>query len=201
MMLEDLDPMLRGWSARATQLAGDMRSLVVPADLQFDLIITSPPYLNGTNYCRNTKLELLALGFISGEEGLSKFRSESITAGINNVSRRRNDPDEIDEVEVIARQLDKVAYDARIPTLVRLYFSDMREGLKALRSSVTDSAELLLDIGDSRFAGVHVPTHDLLAVVGAQVGWRLIETVPIRERRSYDGSKLVQVVLRMVADD
>jgi hypothetical protein len=200
MMVEDLDPAARAWSAAATQLAGDMRSLAVPADLRFDLIITSPPYLNGTNYCRNTKLELLALGFISGEEGLSKFRTESITAGINNVSRRRNQPDEIEEVEVVARKLDESAYDVRIPTLVRLYFSDMREGFKALRSSVTDGAELLLDIGDSRFAGVHVPTHDLLAAVGAQAGWRLLETVPIRERRSYDGSKLVQVVLRLVAN-
>jgi methylase of polypeptide subunit release factors len=200
MMVEDLEPGNRTWTATATQLAGDMRGLAVPSGLQFDLIITSPPYLNGTNYCRNTKLELLALGFISGESGLAKFRTESITAGINNVSKRRNEPDEIAEVEEVAGKLDEAAYDRRIPTLVRLYFSDMREGMKALRSSVTDSAELFLDIGDSRFAGVHVPTHELLAVVGSHAGWRHVETIPIRERRSYDGSKLVQVVLRLAAE-
>ena len=29
-----------------------------------DVIVTSPPYLNGTNYIRNTKLELWFLGYL-----------------------------------------------------------------------------------------------------------------------------------------
>lgn len=199
LVLEDLRPDRRPWTARATQLADDVRGLAAPSGLQFDLIITSPPYLNGTNYCRNTKLELLAMEFIGDEAGLAKYRTESITAGINNVSKRRAAPDRIDEVEIVAEQLDTAAYDVRIPALVRHYFSDMRQALKALRNAATDDAELLLDIGDSRFAGIHVPTHDLLVAVGEQVGWRHLETVPIRQRRSYDGTALVQVVLRFGA--
>jgi hypothetical protein len=34
----------------------------------FDFALTSPPYLNGTNYFRNTKLELWYAGFIKGEK-------------------------------------------------------------------------------------------------------------------------------------
>ena len=201
MVIEDLRPDRSQWQATATQLAEDVRSLAVPGDLKFDLVITSPPYLNGTNYCRNTKLELLALRLIADEAGLSKYRTDSITAGINNVSKRRATPDSIDEVEVVADQLDELAYDVRIPALVRGYFSDMRRALKVLRDAAADDATLLLDIGDSRFAGVHVPTHELLVTVGEQVGWHHIETIPVRERRSYDGSALVQVVLRMSAHD
>lgn len=201
MVIEDLRADRPQWTAMATQLADDVRALSVPADLQFDLIITSPPYLNGTNYCRNTKLELLALGLIADEAGLSRYRTDSITAGINNVSKRRATPDAIDEVEVVAEQLDEKAYDIRIPALVRGYFSDMRRALKVLRDAAADDGALLLDIGDSRFAGVHVPTHELLVTVGEQVGWHHIETIPVRERRSYDGSPLVQVVLRMSAHE
>lgn len=32
---------------------------------KFDGVITSPPYLNGTNYIRNTKLELWFLGYLN----------------------------------------------------------------------------------------------------------------------------------------
>lgn len=201
MVVEDLRPDRPQRTATAAQLAEDVRSLSVPGDLQFDLVITSPPYLNGTNYCRNTKLELLALGIIADEAGLSKYRTDSITAGINNVSKRRATPDAIDSVEVVAEQLDEKAYDVRIPALVRGYFSDMRRALKVVRDAAADDATLLLDIGDSRFAGVHVPTHELLVTVGEQVGWHHIETIPVRERRSYDGSALVQVVLRMSAHE
>lgn len=199
-IIEDANPSNRRWSSRGTKVAGDMRSLVAPPDVKFDLIVTSPPYLNGTNYCRNTKLEMIALGFISDESGLAKSRLESITAGINNVSGRRSVPEEIEEVEQIARKLDISTYDRRIPQLVRLYFSDMRAGLIALRSAASENANFFLDIGDSRFAGVHIPTDELLVKVAEQVGWTHVESFLVRERRSFDGSRLTQVILRLEAD-
>ena len=51
-----------------------------------DCVITSPPYLNGTNYIRNTKLELKLNDFIDSEKDLPKYLSKGIIAGINNVS-------------------------------------------------------------------------------------------------------------------
>jgi len=199
MMIDDLQPNRFIWTKGARQLADDVRTLEPVGRTRFDMIITSPPYLNGTNYCRNTKLELIYLGFIDDERGLSQFRMESITAGINSVSNRRNTPETIAEVEKVARLLDEVAYDQRIPSLIRLYFSDMRAALAALRASVTDNADFLLDIGDSRFAGIHVPTDELLGKIATSVGWRVLEVVPVRKRRSYDGTQLRQVVLRMKA--
>ena len=165
----------------------------------FDLIVTSPPYLNGTNYCRNTKLELMTLGFITSENELSTLRSECITAGINNVSRRRPPPTLLPDVEPIARRLDVLAYDKRIAAMIRLYFSDMKEALASLRYRSSDTAVLMLDIGDSQFAGVHVPTHELLSTIAEDCGWRHIDTIHLRKRRSYSGTELVQVILYLEA--
>ena len=58
----------------------------------FDCVITSPPYLNGTNYIRNTKLELKLNDFILSEKDLPRFHSKGIVAGINNVSKRTTIP-------------------------------------------------------------------------------------------------------------
>ena len=73
--------------ARTSCLAEDCRD--ISAENIVDCVITSPPYLNGTNYVRNTKLELKLAGFVTTEKDLPSFHSKGIIAGINNVSRRK----------------------------------------------------------------------------------------------------------------
>lgn len=193
--VESVGSLIRG---TAKQLATDVRTLEeVPTS--FELIVTSPPYLNGTNYFRNTKLELLALAFIQSEGQLADLRIQSITAGINNVSSRRNPPERFPAVEAIAGQLDSAAYDRRIPALVRGYFSDMKQALERLRLLSLPSARFFLDIGDSRFANVYVPTHHLLMDLAQTTGWKVMTVEPLRKRRSFDGQELTQVLIEMVA--
>lgn len=182
----------------ARHIAGDVRDRWTDAP-QVSVVVTSPPYLNGTNYCRNTKLELLALGFIENELGLQSLRVSMISAGINNVSKRRRATEPIDVVEPIAEQLDKVAYDARIPALVRSYFADMRGALRQVRAHALTGARMYFDIGDSRYCGVHVPTHTLLKQIAEREGWRFLDEEVLRTRRSYDGSQLTQVLMHFEA--
>lgn len=178
----------------ATCVSHDAR--VLPADVPpIDLVVTSPPYLNGTNYFRNTKLELLLLGHISAEEDLKVHRARAVTAGINNVSRSLKPPQEFDAVERVAVKLDEVAYDRRIPAMVRAYFSDMSVVLGALHERMAPGGRLLLDIGDSRFAGVHVDTPELLGHLAVEAGWGRGETRILRARRAKDGGQLCQKLL------
>jgi hypothetical protein len=51
--------------APLTFIAPDCRQLSEDLNSKVTLVLTSPPYLNGTNYMRNTKLELWLLGFIT----------------------------------------------------------------------------------------------------------------------------------------
>lgn len=193
--LRQLDPTGHG-TARA--LGADIRTLETPS-IRVDRIITSPPYLNGTNYCRNTKLELLLLGFIGDESGLDSLRSSSIAAGINNISKRRASPEEIPEVEKVAVVVDEVTYDARIPALIRGYFSDMQVALRNMRALAATDCTLLLDIGDSKYSGIHVDTPALLASIAQNAGWKLTDRRPLRARRSHDGSALTQDLLSFQA--
>lgn len=200
MIADDLTANELDTSTTARFMCADVRTLHQCDDVDpIDLIVTSPPYLNGTNYCRNTKLELLVLQFMEDESELTTLRSRCITAGINNVSRRRPAPTHIADVEVVASQLDEVAYDKRIAAMVRLYFSDMKDALTSLRLKSSNDAVLMLDIGDSQFAGVHVPTHELLSVIAVECGWKHSDTIYLRTRRSYGGAPLVQVVLCLEA--
>src|SRR5439155_11993485 len=77
----------------------DVRDLPRKFCNAFDFALTSPPYLNGTNYFRNTKIELWLLGFIQSENELGQFRRKAIAAGINNVTRDRTAPHKFERVE------------------------------------------------------------------------------------------------------
>lgn len=161
----------------------------------FDLALTSPPYLNGTNYFRNTKLELWLLGFIATESDLTGLRRSAICAGINTVSKHREEYEEFASVETVATELEGVARDRRIPRLVRHYFSDMKRMFAQVLRVLTQDGVFLLDIGDSRFYGVHVPTDDLLVEVAQEAGLTLEGQRVLAQRRSRDKTELRQVEL------
>jgi hypothetical protein len=163
---------------------------------KIDLIVTSPPYLNGTNYCRNTKMELFACGFFNSESELQELRDRSIMAGINNVSSRKQyDTTKLPKVNKIINKLISATYDKRIPKMVNGYFVDMGMMFSSTYSNSSPNALFLLDIGDSKFANVHIDTPDLLREVASDTGWDFKRLIQLRSRRSFDGSVLSQVLL------
>lgn len=162
----------------------------------FDCVITSPPYLNGTNYIRNTKLELKLNGYIQTEKDLPRFHSKGIVAGINNVSKRTVVDRVLPCVAPYLEQLEPVAYDSRIPKMVACYFNDMECVAQMLCHSMKNGGLLSLDIGDSQFAGVHIPTHDILSVLLQENGFHLYDEEILRQRRSKNGMVLSQRLLR-----
>lgn len=164
--LEELPVKMAG----TTKLASDSRELGDAYENRFSTVITSPPYLNGTNYIRNAKLELWYLGFLGSEDDLAGFRKQTVCAGINDVSKARSEHTRFDNVEAVAGQLDVKTKDRRIPTMVRQYFSDMGRVFASCLRSLAPGGRLVLDIGDSQFYGVHVPTDELLIDVARSVG-------------------------------
>lgn len=161
----------------------------------FDLVVTSPPYVNGTNYFRNTKLELLLLDFIQDEDELKHFRTMAVTSGINNVSNRKQFIERLEYVRPIVEKLEKDNYDSRIPKLVEFYFSDMKVVFKNVFRTMTDSGDFFIDIGDSKFKDVHIPTDLIYEKIGKDVGLELIDKRKVRNRFSKDGTPLGQWLL------
>ncbi|HWR35398.1 MAG TPA: DNA methyltransferase [Clostridia bacterium] len=175
-------------------VTGDAKRLSNLPALGVDAVITSPPYLNGTNYFRNTKIELWFLRALRSQADLSAFRDSAITAGINDV-RGKKDACTAPAVAELVRRLEANAYDGRIPRMVANYFYDMDLLLKSLRSHVRENGTIAIDIGDSVYAKVHVPTDELLCSLAEALGMELRESVHLRTRVSRDTSPLKQVLL------
>jgi DNA modification methylase len=179
--------------AETTQISTDARA--VPADYEraFSLAITSPPYLNGTNYFRNTKLELWFLGFIKSEDDLKDYYRKAVAGGINNVSKDTAVPRQFAAVEEVAKVLDQHTLDNRIPKLVRSYFSDMFDVFSSVWKALENDGRFIVDIGDSKFYGVHVPTDKLLINVAEKAGFKVEAIELLARRHSRDKSPLHQV--------
>lgn len=192
--INDIDNHENAICAETVCLDVDARNIDVVNTI--DCVITSPPYLNGTNYIRNTKLELKLTGFIKTEKELPKFHSKGIISGINNVSKRKKEIKALDIVAPYLKMLEPVSYDNRIPVMVAGYFNDMNEVIMRLATAMKNDSYFIMDIGDSQFAGVHIPTHEILAKLCERNGFVLYDDEILRERRSKNGMVLSQRLMK-----
>lgn len=185
-------PML---STPPLMVAADAKRLDRVAPLGVDAIVTSPPYLNGTNYYRNTKIELWFLRKLESTTDLTAFRRATVTAGINDVVGERRPAPASETIRSLVQRLENDAYDPRIAMMVSRYFSDMRQVLRGISRHAKPSATLAMDIGDSAYAGVHVDTPKLLAELLYMEGWTGVQEVLLRGRLSRGGQRLRQVLM------
>ena len=157
---------------------------------KIDFFITSPPYLNGTNYERNTKLEMGFLDLINSEGDLRKLRNEMITAGINSTKTQDKDKYDIRFIKPLIKEVENKAYDKRIPLMVEGYFNDMGLALENIFSMMKKGAKGVIVIGDSQFGGVHIETDLILAKICELNNLKVKSIESVRERRSHNGMKL-----------
>jgi len=164
-------------------------------------IITSPPYLNGTNYFRNTKLELWFLRFLQNENDLRFFRDQALTSGINDVKKEyacANNLDIINKSKILKNvlvDLNNVAYDSRIPIMAKSYFEEMYNIFRDLKDFLMNHAKILIDIGDSIYGGVHIKTDEILIELFNELGFNLIDIKTLRKRRSRNKEVLKQSLI------
>lgn len=189
--LERLTPL----SKRPILVSEDSRKLANLPSLDIEAVVTSPPYLNGTNYFRNTKVELWFLRCLRSATDLAGFRYKAVTAGINDVTVNKANPGLHPSVEEIVERLAACAYDRRIPQMIAAYFADMQAVFAALKVHLVADAKVLIDIGDSSYSDIHVPTDQLLVDVLAAQGFSLEREVVLRKRMSRSGFPLRQVLL------
>lgn len=159
-----------------------------------DGVITSPPYINGTNYFRNTKLELWFLGCLQKPDDLTAYRNRALTAGINTVSGEYEVPD-VELIQQVVDDLEEHGYDRRLPLMVAGYCWELQEIFEKIQSQLSDEARVAIDIGDSIYAGVHVPADEMIVQLLEQLNYKHVDTVKLRDRHSNNGKELKQVLL------
>lgn len=176
-------------------ITDDARKIRDLEKIGIDAVITSPPYLNGTNYFRNTKIELWFLGYLKSLKDLTDFRRLAVTAGINDVSLKEEKLIDNKLLEELLKEMIKNAYDKRIPKMVHDYFADMKVIFEGLKKHLNNNAVLAIDLGDSIYSNVHVKTDEILISILNDLGYKFERNIVLRRRISKNGEELRQVLL------
>jgi len=181
---------------RIEHVCDDARALDKVPQLNIDAVVTSPPYLNGTNYIRNTKVELWFLRLLTGDGDLRRFRTKTVTSGINDVNGDRSHSVTLPASVIdTVKRLENSAYDDRIPKMVAGYFADLRQVFQGVAKHVQLDATVAIDIGDSEYGGVHVPTDRLIVDLFSDIGLEIEKEIVLRQRKSRSGTPLRQTLL------
>lgn len=162
---------------------------------KYDLVVTSPPYMNGMDYVINYKIEMGWLDFVEDSSEARKIKDEMVVC--DNVSKglisrfsknnERYTNNWIESIKQnIARRI-KVRGDYRrkdMPEIVHKYFDDMYRIIKNVVQVMNKDGRFILVIGDSLIADVYVPTDLIIAKIGTALGLEIESIELARNRRS-----------------
>lgn len=169
-------------------LHGDARQLGnLPADT-YDVVITSPPYVNRVSYIRELRPYMYWLGYLFNgrEAGELDWRAIGGTWGTATSRLKHWQPrlplDE--EVAAIADGIRTAHLEngALMANYVLKYFEDMRQHISSLTGVLRQGARIHYIVGNSSFYGILVPAERVLARFFREQGFEQVNTLPIRKR-------------------
>jgi len=162
---------------------------------EFDIIITSPPYMNGLDYVMNYKIEMGWLGFVNNKKELKKIKDEmvvcdNVSKGLIRAFYQTNSVYTNRWIEEIKQNIcasiqKRGGYRRKdMPYIVHKYFDDIYNVMRKVIPSLKSNGRFVLVVGDSLIADVYIPTDLLIAKIGIDLGLDVESVEKVRERRS-----------------
>jgi hypothetical protein len=171
-----------------------------------DLVITSPPYMNGLDYVINYKIEMAWLGFIKSHREAKAIKDEMVVC--DNVSKGLISSFAMAEKPFSDKWLDeireRIAANIRrrgvyrrpdMPHIVDKYFQDMFKVLDRINPAIKPGGRLIMVVGDSLIAETYVPTDLILAKMATKLSLPL-EVERIEQARTRRSGQRRDYVLR-----
>lgn len=161
-----------------------------------DVVVTSPPYLNNFDFAEMTRMYLYFWGTCgSWREITHTVRSKLIVntttalTGHRDFQTKYRDqifPSLLPEMDRIVLALAKErrvrAGKKEYDLLIYPYFAQMTSVLREALRCLTPGGSAHVVVADAAFYGVHVSTPQFLALAMAEMGFRSVECVKLRDR-------------------
>lgn len=167
---------------------GDSRDLLLPTILpNFNLCITSPPYLNSFDYSDIYRPELFLGKFVKNNKDLMVVRLQTIRSHVQASWKGPKNKEYgfsyKEAMKELAKHEDDL-WDIRIPLMIQAYFEDMDLILRRLRAIAQSNATVWIIVSTSAYCGVEIPVDLIIADIGIKAGWYLREVGVLRYLRT-----------------
>ena len=165
---------------------GDARNVAAEIG-PHDLAVFSPPYPNSFDYTDVYNVELWALGYLHNSDGNARLRHATLRSHVQ-VLREFNGhgvqspalKSTIDALSHVRGEL----WNRHIPEMIGAYAADLAIVLEHLRRGLRHRGRAYIVVGDSRYAGVHVPVATILAEIAESLRYRVVAVEASRSMRS-----------------
>jgi len=166
-------------------IRGDCRKKLAAID-KVDVAILSPPYPNSFDYTDVYNIELWMLGYLKDFVANRKLRTATLSSHVQVGRRFAAAPDQSQRLNRVIKQLTRARgdlWDHRIPEMVGGYFADMQSVLNSINKKLRMRGKAWVVVGDSRYAGVHIPTAHIIAELACAGKWCVDGIEPFRSMR------------------
>jgi DNA modification methylase len=150
----------------------------------YDLVVTSPPYLNSFDYSDVYRPELFVGGFVSSNVDLRRVRLKTIRSHVQ-VKWEVSDTVASDLLPpILDRVRSSTLWNPRLPKMIQAYFADMQVVLRRCARVVKSSGQAWIVVSTSAYGGVPIPVDLILADIATHCGWSLRGVYVLRQMRS-----------------
>jgi len=199
-----LEGVLENPSGTASVVLADARTLKDKISGTFDLVITSPPYVNRMSYIRELRPYMYWLGFLQNGRDAGELDWKAIGGTWGIATSRLTDwkrPEGHFRSTRLTNVLQAIAcaenkHGRLLAKYVAKYFDDMWTHFCELPKLLAAGAEVHYIVGNSTFYGTLVPTEQLYAEMLSALGFSHIECRPLRKRNSNKALVEFDVVAR-----
>ncbi len=155
----------------------------------FDLVLTSPPYVNAVDYPRTHQLELYWLGFADGP--LTPLKKKHV--GTESVSSQ--DYRTCHQIDVAAADsvIEKIfEKDPRRAYIAFKYLDDMQRNLSEVYSVLRDGGRYIIVVGNNRIRGQLFESWKYLMTLAENIGFDI---------ESYFGSEIIKHFIKVPREE
>ena len=167
-------------------LRGDSREKITETSMT-DLVLFSPPYPNSFDYTDVYNVELWMLRYL---KSFSKNRSLRKSTLVSHVQVSRDfglAPQGSKTLVTTMENIEKVKdqlWDKRLVAMIGGYFSDMLKIMHACSNKLVSKGQMWMVVGDSKYAGVHIPVAKILCELASVAQCKIIREQPFRSMRA-----------------
>ncbi len=165
----------------------DVRTILDSSNENFNLVVTSPPYLNTFDYTDIYRPELFLGKFVLKSEALYQLRLKTIRSHIQaNWELPNLKLIESNMLKDIFERLESrkdLLMSPRIPQMIIAYFEDMKNIFSLLNKKANKNAHMWIVVSNSAYANEEIPVDLILADTATKNGWKLKEIGVLREIR------------------
>lgn len=153
---------------------------------EIDISIFSPPYANCFDYYEVYKIELWIGEFVKSYEELRNLRKSALTSNLNADLKKKTKIVTTSKVliPIIDYLNNTKLWDNKIPKMLNAYFSEMEQLLTSLFDRTKKGGYCVVVVGNSSYGGLAVPTDIILAEIGKNLGFTVLEIIVARRNET-----------------